>query len=957
MPTPYQESVMTSRRSSRARRSRSASPAPLAHRGPIFAVAFAAATTVLALAAPSATAAPWRQVGPEGGSVLALARAAQAPQRVYAAAHFGGIFRSLDGGESWSVVLPRREDAGWSLVTGASGELVLASDRTAILRSTDGGDTWTAAFETVLSIHDLALAPSDPDVAYAVGHRIWRSGDGGTTWTTVDDGIPTFGPYVFGAVAVHPTDPGTVWVINGEGVWRTTDGGGTWQQVLATGHLRDVAADPHAPGTVYVGGPGQFRVSRDGGQSWSLIEHQEADTIVPDADTPGAVYIVHSAYTGSFIGGHDWLLWRSSDGGESFDHLHTFLGRASDVAPPVGGEPLLVAQDWVGVEASDDGGGTWRAASRGLRATGVSAFDLAPRQPSTVHAGILDPVQWVRSPDGGVHWPAARYAGASGGASRVVAHPGDPDRAFLLFPEGIADTQGSGVLDVRRVDFGTHTALAVDPADARRLYVVTHETVPTCEFIPDCPVIDRWRLYASGDGGETWRELPVPGAPDRPLFDVAVDPLDSRVLWLAGADAGGAGAVLRGDDRGESWTVLGAGLPSPLERLVVESGSITRRLWGISSEPAANVYRSEDAGATWLAAAEGLPNGAEASALDSVPHGDVAGPLFGCGDEESGPALGVVLLGTMDDGVFYRRCDRWLSVGEGLPRLPVVDVDAVPGQPVVFASLLGAGLWRTGVAEGCDDEVPELLCLRGGRFRAEVDWRTARGGGGPGMESGGVSDGGGGAWGWFWFFDPDNAELALKVLDGRPVNDHWWVFFASMTDVAFELTVTDLDDGAFRVYRNPPATLASRGDTAAFPAGGGPTARWPASRVPAGDAAPTAAPATTASCGGGPGALCLQEGRFRVEAEWQTPQGGSGDAAGVPLADDSGYLWFFRPGNPELFVKVLDGRPVNGHWWVFYGSLSNVGFTITVTDNVTHETAVFHNPAGTLASAAHTAAF
>jgi hypothetical protein len=46
--------------------------------------------------------------------------------------------------------------------------------------------------------------------------------------------------------------------------------------------------------------------------------------------------------------------------------------------------------------------------------------------------------------------------------------------------------------------------------------------------------------------------------------------------------------------------------------------------------------------------------------------------------------------------------------------------------------------------------------------------------------------------GYFWFFDRDNAEVTLKVLDGRAVNGHFWVFAASMTDVPFTLTITDL---------------------------------------------------------------------------------------------------------------------------------------------------------------------
>jgi hypothetical protein len=55
-------------------------------------------------------------------------------------------------------------------------------------------------------------------------------------------------------------------------------------------------------------------------------------------------------------------------------------------------------------------------------------------------------------------------------------------------------------------------------------------------------------------------------------------------------------------------------------------------------------------------------------------------------------------------------------------------------------------------------------------------------------------------------------------------------------------------------------------------------------------------------------------------------------ASGVQLSDASGYFWFFDPGNVELTVKILDGRPVNNHYWVFVAGTTNVAWSVTVTD-------------------------
>ncbi len=79
--------------------------------------------------------------------------------------------------------------------------------------------------------------------------------------------------------------------------------------------------------------------------------------------------------------------------------------------------------------------------------------------------------------------------------------------------------------------------------------------------------------------------------------------------------------------------------------------------------------------------------------------------------------------------------------------------------------------------------------------------------------------------------------------------------------------------------------------------------------------------------------------------------------AAVPLTGDSGTFWFFDASNVELIVKVLDGRSVNGHFWVYAGALSDVAYTITITDTVTGKSRTYVNPAHRLASRADTSAF
>jgi len=103
--------------------------------------------------------------------------------------------------------------------------------------------------------------------------------------------------------------------------------------------------------------------------------------------------------------------------------------------------------------------------------------------------------------------------------------------------------------------------------------------------------------------------------------------------------------------------------------------------------------------------------------------------------------------------------------------------------------------------------------------------------------------------------------------------------------------------------------------------------------------------------------LCLNNGRFAATISWTDFGGQTGSGVTVTQTDDTGSFYFFSPGNLEMMVKVLDGRQINGHFWVFYGSLTDVEFTLTVTDTQTGIVKTYHNNSGNFASAGDTAAF
>ncbi|MCB1007544.1 MAG: hypothetical protein KDB94_01480, partial [Acidobacteria bacterium] len=251
--------------------------------------------------------------------------------------------------------------------------------------------------------------------------------------------------------------------------------------------------------------------------------------------------------------------------------------------------------------------------------------------------------------------------------------------------------------------------------------------------------------------------------------------------------------------------------------------------------------------------------------------------------------------------------------------------------------LHGSELWAMRLDdEGCST-TPRDLCLNQSRFQVSAFWRDFFGTSGDGAAVPLTSD-----TGYFWFFDEANVETVLKVLDAIGVNQRYWVFYGALSNVEYTLDVFDSVTRIKRRYNNPPGRYASVGDVDAFDPFGLVTAPpFNEIETSAVDGWPllvdsfVAPEAGSGSCVPDERRLCLQEGRFAVETSWRDFQGNTGVGTAVALSADTGYFWFFVDTNVEAILKVLDGRPVNDRFWVYYGALSNVEYTLTVTDTLT----------------------
>ena len=255
------------------------------------------------------------------------------------------------------------------------------------------------------------------------------------------------------------------------------------------------------------------------------------------------------------------------------------------------------------------------------------------------------------------------------------------------------------------------------------------------------------------------------------------------------------------------------------------------------------------------------------------------------------------------------------------------------------------------------------LCLAGGRFTLSLESKDPR----TGAAGSGLPIPQSDLFGYFAIPDltgnAENPEVFVKLLDGRGVNGSHWVFFGGLTDFEFDLVVTDTETGRVRVYRKPGFGFCGGADTAAFMQNLGVRACAIEIAEPgaAGSVDESASQSESGACDPA-NELCLLGGRFAVSLSAKDPRGGN-TGAGLPIPQTDLFGYFAvpaltsNPDNPEIFVKLLDGRGANGHYWFFHGGLTDFEAILTVRDTQTGEARTYTKQGGSFCGGADTSAF
>ena len=565
-----------------------------------------------------------------------------------------GMYRSTDQGRTWSRiglttsrqisavrVHPQNPDVVYAAVQGDRWKGT--SDR-GIYRSTDGGTSWTLVLKgenATSGASDLSMDPANPRILYAAfwdhqrtpwmvrsggaGSGIWKSLNGGDSWTRLTEGLPKLLGKI--GVAVSPANPDRVFAIveaeNG-GLFRSDDAGKTWRLMSGdrliqtrSWYYMNVTADPTNADVVWVMNAPMMR-SIDGGRTFQTVAATHGDNHQLWINPTDARYLVNANDGGASISMDGGKSWSTQDNQPTAQFYHV----AVDDAFPYklyGGQQ---DNSSVIIKSRTEGGSIdvrdWDAGPGCESANmGVSA-----KNPRLVYGGCYQGIIEERDATTELTraimpWPEmnlteptdkTRYRynwtapiEVSQFDDKIVYHGGNV--LFRTTDRGQRWTPISGDLtrnDKTRQGWGggpitnegaggevyaTITVIEESPHDAKTLYVGT-----------DDGLIQRTR-----DGGATWTNLTPAAWGDGLVNEIAVSPHDAGTLFVSfRKDRLGDPTphVFISADFGATWTRQVHGLREGEPVRVVREDPVRRGLLYAGTET--GVYVSYDRGAQWL---------------------------------------------------------------------------------------------------------------------------------------------------------------------------------------------------------------------------------------------------------------------------------------------------------------------------------------------------------------------
>ncbi len=494
----------------------------------------------------------------------------------------GGLWISHDRGRTWTESPRFHGQPVHALVQAPSNPSILfAGTLAGVFRSSDGGATWSQisprGSREIHEIESLAVDPVNPNVVYAgTWHLPWKTADGGRTWHNIKQGLIVDSD-VF-SIIVDPEHPRVVYLSACSGIYKSENSGALFRKIQGipseARRTRKLTQDPENREIVYAGTTEGLYKTENGGKTFHRMTG--ADVIVNDVyvDPRNSNRVLLATDRGGVLA--------SQDAGVAFNESNQGISERKVAALLVDREHpdylyagVVNDKNYGGVFRSTDGGAKWEQLGTGL--DGNDVFALAQTKDGTVVAGtsrgifVLGPSVADPPRKGNAAEAEAPANGAGGPVSAVLSW--QPHNT-------ISNT-------VMKTITQTHMHTRVNIEKQVQAPVIELESpVNALDVSTDVWVAaTNYGLLTSHDQGATWQGGPVMGEGD--YLSVAVHGND-----MAAARADG---VVLSKDAGQSWWPMG--VPTMLTRIHRVVFSPDGTLWLGARE---GVYYTRDLGQNWM---------------------------------------------------------------------------------------------------------------------------------------------------------------------------------------------------------------------------------------------------------------------------------------------------------------------------------------------------------------------
>jgi photosystem II stability/assembly factor-like uncharacterized protein len=604
-------------------------------------------------------------------------------------AYGDGIYKSADGGASWKHMgLKNSEHIGMIAVdprdsnvvyAAATGPLWSAGGDRGLYKTTDGGETWTPilTISENTGVNEVHFDPRNPDIIYAAAHQrrrhvftlidggpesgVYKSVDAGKTWKKINKGLPPGDKGRIG-LAISPTDPDYLYAIveaqRGQaGFFRSLNGGASWEKqssyASSGNYYQEIICDPKDKDRVYSMDT-FLQVTDDGGKTWTALgdrsKHWDSHALW-----------INPENTNYYLNGNDGGAYESFDRGQTWKFMPNlpvtqFYKIAVDYDEPF-------YNVYGGTQDNYSLGGPSRTNS----AHGIVNSDWYTTQGGDGFESQVDPkdpnIVYAQSQYGNLN----RFDKKSGESMGIQPKPRKGEKEYrwnwdaplLISPHSHTRLYFAANKLFRSNDRG-NTWKVISPdltrqIDRNKLEVMgkiwpmdavakNASTSPygTIVALDESPVkedmlyvgTDDGLIQVTEDGGENWRKIEsFPGVPKRTYVnDIIASHHGANTVYAAFNNHKNGDFkpyILKSMDAGKTWTSLSSNLPERGSVYALAEDHINKDLLFAGTE--FGVFASLDGGKKWKQLKNGLPTIAVRDLAIQTREDDLVLATFGRG--------------------------------------------------------------------------------------------------------------------------------------------------------------------------------------------------------------------------------------------------------------------------------------------------------------------------------------